>query len=434
MQEHTAIRTDAASVEARSDKHIALIVHSVKLIPSEPGLDRAAYIASMLIDAGYHVDVITSAFQHWSKSHRNTEHEAYMQLPFNVVFIEEPGYKKNIDPARILSHHVFNKNLRRYLSEQRGYYDAIWAQIPPNNISATASDFAQSEQIPFIVDVNDLWPEAMRMVMDVPVISDIAFSPMVRDAKKTFEGAWGVVGTSDEYACHGEKYAYLDDDRHITVYVGNDLSRFDNGASSNPIDKPQDELWVSYAGTLGKSYDISTLIDAAEIACRSLSAENSNFPKLRLKILGDGPDKESLAMQASSCMPGLVDFLGYVEYEKMAGYLCASDIVVNSLVKNAPQSIVSKIGDYLASGTPMINTSVSPEMVSLVEEERVGVSVEPESAGLLAKCICSLVHDENARRTMGENARQLACEKFDRASSYKQIISFVDRAVFDKRS
>ena len=45
----------------------------------------------------------------------------------------------------------------------------------------------------------------------------------------------------------------------------------------------------------------------------------------------------------------------------MAAYLAKSDILVNSFVKKAPQSIVTKIGDYLAAGKPMINTCMSPE-------------------------------------------------------------------------
>lgn len=425
---------NAVTPAAREDKHIALIVHSTKLLPTEPGLDRAAYIAALLSEAGYHVDVITSAFQHWGKSHRNTSDHAYIELPYNVVFIDEPGYKKNIDPSRIWSHHVYNRNLRAYLKEQSGYYDAVWSHIPPNNIAATAATFARSEEIPLIVDVNDLWPEAMRMVIDIPVISDIAFSPMERDARRTYEAAWGAVGTSEEYAAHPNTYRasvqQLSEDRMLTVFVGNDLARFDTGASEHPVEKPDSELWVTYAGTLGKSYDIATLLDAFDIASATLKSEG--FPnRLRLQILGDGPDREELVSHAMKCANAAdIEFLGYVEYEKMAGYLCASDIVVNSLVANAPQSIVSKVGDYLASGSAMISTSGSDEMKALVEVNGVGVNVEPESVGILARVLCEMAQDEDGLRTMSSNARKLAEEKFDRAASYPRIVEFMDTAVF----
>lgn len=60
------------------------------------------------------------------------------------------------------------------------------------------------------------------------------------------------VGTSDEYAARPAK------DRarpypKATVYVGNDLAAFDEGARINApaVRKPEGELWVVYAGTLG---------------------------------------------------------------------------------------------------------------------------------------------------------------------------------------
>lgn len=82
--------------------------------------------------------------------------------------------------------------------------------------------------IPFVADINNLRPEAMRMVADIPVVSDIAFHPFARDAKRTYQLLSGTVGTSDECAARpaadrSEPYP------HITVHMGNDLSTFDAG-------------------------------------------------------------------------------------------------------------------------------------------------------------------------------------------------------------
>ena len=54
-------------------------------------------------------------------------------------------------------------------------------------------------------------------------------------------------------------------------------------------------------------------------------------------------------------LTGNVTFLGYAPYGRMAAYLKQSDVTVNSLVRKASQSIVSKIGDYLAAGHPIIS-------------------------------------------------------------------------------
>ena len=40
----------------------------------------------------------------------------------------------------------------------------------------------------------------MRMVVDVPVLSGIAFYPFARDAHRVYQLLSGAVGTSDEYA------------------------------------------------------------------------------------------------------------------------------------------------------------------------------------------------------------------------------------------
>ena len=78
-------------------------------------------------------------------------------------------------------------------------------------------------------------------------------------------------------------------------------------------------------------------------------------PPVRVKILGDGPDKQKLeALTAELGAP--VDFLGYQDYPSMAAWLSKSDIVVNSLVKTAAQSIVTKIVVYLDSECPLFKT------------------------------------------------------------------------------
>lgn len=415
----------------RANKRIALIVQAVKLTDAEPGLDRAAYVAKLLASAGYQVDLITSVFQHWQKSRRSGEYQDYGDNSYNVVFLEEPGYKKNIDLRRVGSHSVLRSSLGSHFQQNHEKYDAVWCQIPPNNIAAEAAVFAHDEHIPFIVDVNDLWPEAMKMAVNIPILSDIMFAPFSRDAKKVFNLVSAIVGTSQEYADHPDSYrsSPVSEDKKLVVYVGNDIAAFDAGAVANPVRKPEDEIWVTYAGTLGKSYDIEHLIQAADAAYAALEGPQEGARKIRLKILGDGPDREHLEEKARNCNLGVVEFLGYMPYEKMAGYLVASDIVVNSLVKEAPQSIVSKIGDYLASATPMINTGRSPEMCDIVEREQIGVNVEPENSTELANAIVKLAGDAELRSVMGARARRLAEEKFDRKSAYAPIVDLIDALV-----
>lgn len=400
-------------------KRIAIITMGVKL-NNENGYTRFRFLSEYLAANGYQVDLITTSFQHWAKAQRDLQRVKEDKYAFSLRFIEEPGYKKNIDLRRIWSHHIAAKNLKKML-QQDGDYDLIYCEIPPNDVALVAAEFAREKGIPFVVDVNDLWPEAMRMVLDVPVISDILFYPFLRDARKVYNLCSGVVGTSDEYAARPFKHR-REDIPKITVYVGNELSVFDQGAEDHmdEVQKPEGEFWVTYAGTIGTSYDIRTMVLAADVL------KGRGYDNIHMKILGGGPLKEELEELAST-LKGNVDFVGYAPYEKMAAYLKKSDILVNSFVKKAPQSIVTKIGDYLAAGKPMINTCSSPEFRGKVETDGFGINIEAEDKIILADAILELYKDEGKRARMGERARQIAQEQFDRPYAYRKILELMER-------
>lgn len=414
-------------------RRIAVVTMGVKLGDEVKGYTRFKTIAEMLVEAGYQVDLITSAFQHWEKAQRDVDAPAYLDHPFGVVFIGEPGYKHNLDPRRIWSHHVAARNIRAYFDDEfvrdSHAYDLIYAEIPPNDVALSCAEVAKRQGIPFVVDVNDLWPEAMRMALDVPFVSDVLFAPFARDAKGVYELLSAAVGTSDEYAARpglDRKTPY----EHRTVYVGNDLSAFDDGVRdhSAQIQKADGELWVTYAGTLGASYDLETLILASKAAAEVLCEGGYS---LRVKILGDGPERKKLeAMIEEAQAP--VDLMGYTPYEEMAAWLVASDVMVNSLIKAAPQSIVTKIGDYLAAGRPLINTGSSEEFRRKVTMDGFGVNVDAEDPVALAAAIIELALSEDARRTMGIKARVIAEEQFDRKTAYLPIIDLIGNLTSDK--
>ncbi len=400
-------------------KKIAVISMGVKL-DNEKGYSRFRYIGEFLSDAGYQVDLITTTFQHWEKAQRNLDEIKKENYKFNLKFIYEPGYKKNIDLRRIRSHRIAAKNLRQLL-EKEGDYDLIYCEIPPNDVALAAAEYAKSKGIPFVPDVNDLWPEAMRMVLDIPVISDILFYPLLRDAEKVYSLVSGIIGTSDEYRDRPLKKQKLNVPKK-TVYVGNEIAEFDAGVEeySPQISKGGDEFWVSYAGTIGTSYDIRTMVLAGKALL------NRGRSQIKIKILGGGPLKEELETLAKEQNCSNVEFVGYAPYPKMTAYLAKSDILVNSFVKKAPQSIVTKIGDYLAAGKPMINTCMSPEFRNKVEHDGFGINIMPENVNVLADAIEKLYEDEAGRTEMGKKARTIAEEQFDRPQSYKKIIELIE--------
>lgn len=395
-------------------KKIAVITMGVRL-NGEKGYTRFRYLCDFLTDAGYQVDLITTTFQHWEKAQRDIEKIKNEDYKFGIKFIYEPGYKKNVDLKRIQSHKTAAKNLTELL-EKEGGYDLLYTEIPPNDVALAAAEYAKRKGIPFVADVNDLWPEAMRMVLDIPVISPILFYPLQRDAEKVYSLVSGVIGTSDEY----RDRPFQNQNRSVpkaTVYVGNEIAVFDKGAQDNDevVVKLDGEFWVTYAGTIGTSYDIRTMVLAGEELAKR------GHKDIHIKILGGGPMKEELETLANDRQIYNVEFVGYAPYDKMAAYLKKSDILVNSFVRKAPQSIVTKIGDYLAAGKAMINTCMSPEFRNKVEKDGFGINIEPEDVSILADAIEQLYENEDQRLEMGRKARHIAEEQFDRPKAYRKI-------------
>ncbi len=399
-------------------KRIAIYTQDAKLGNEVKGATRYVYLATLLHEQGYDVDFITSGFQHWEKRQRDVEHFDAGTDAYTIRFIEEPFYPKNMCPQRIWAHHVVAKRVSEYFDEHHDY-DLIYCQIPPNDVAREIGKAAQKFNIPFVVDVNDLWPEAFRVALDVPVLSDILFSPFYRQAKAVYQMADAVVGTSDEYRERGLRDARSGIPSE-TVYVGNQLCEFDAGVAANAsqIDKPAGDIWVSYAGTLSACYDLETLVNAMALVQKS-------HPEAKLQILGDGSERENLRAAAQSCGAS-VTFHGYLPYDQMAAWLSKSDITINSLVEKAAQSIVTKIGDYLAAGKPMVNTSCSKEFRAKVEADGFGVNVKPGDAEGMARVLIDLIEDSSRRTQMGEKARAIAEEQFDRPHSYLKTVRLIE--------
>ena len=398
-------------------KKIAIVTLAVAL-EGEKGYSRFRSLAEIL-SKKYLVDIITSSFQHWEKKKRDTDKLiSNNNKSYGLKFAYEPGYKKNVDIKRFYSHKIAVRNIIKILEKEK--YDLIYCIIPVGN-------YAQKHGIKYIVDIEDLWPEAMEMISPLPKeINKLIFSSFRKDAQKAYEYADAFVGTSNEYRDVPKNKYDITGKPAITVYVGCDLDDFDCGVQAfiDKIEKKDDEFWVTYAGNLGSSYDIPTLIKAAQELY-------NDYPNIKVKILGGGPLEDEFRKIADDKKCN-VEFLGYMPYRKMAAYLAKSDVLVNSFIRKAPQSIVTKIGDYLAAGKPMINTLTSPEFRQKVDEEGFGVNVIPEDEISLKHALLNIYSNKDSAKIMGEKARNVAEVQFDRKISYVKIKELIDKVLESK--
>ena len=396
--------------------NIAIIALSYGWLPGEGGTTRFSYLAEMLEDQGYNVTLISSSFYHIKKIPRDIVKLTAVEYPYKLYFLKEPGYKKNVSLKRLYSHYMAAKELKKHLEVSN--YDLIYCVLPPNSLAKVAATYAKRRRIPIVIDVEDLWPEGWKMVFGDNWLTNLFFYPIEKIAEKAYQQADGIVGTSQEYTNRAFKNQPQKKEKipFETVYVCMDIKKFDEGVKkySAEIEKPENELWITYAGSLGTSYDIPTLIKAGQELYRQ------GYHNIKFWILGTGPNKESWEKMAKE-YPCNIQFAGYIPYPQMAAWLYKSDILVNSVVKKSPASIITKIGDYLASGRPMINTCRSEEFRKMVQIEDFGVNVEAENVKELVQAIILLSRDDSLRQEKGNRGRKLAESQFDRSVANEAI-------------
>ncbi len=167
-------------------KRIAIVTLAVAL-ENEKGYSRFRFLANLLSDY-YRVDLITSTFQHWEKKQRDRERLGRIQRKYAVKFAYEPGYKRNLDLKRLVSHRIAVRNMLGILRENQ--YDLIYCIIPDNGMAAAVGRYAKDKGIKYVIDVEDLWPEAMEMVSPFPKgVNSFLFRSFRRQAKRAYECA-----------------------------------------------------------------------------------------------------------------------------------------------------------------------------------------------------------------------------------------------------
>ncbi len=390
-----------------------LLVAPFTLLPDEMGNNRFRYIAELLATK-HHVTFVTSTFNHPEKKFR-TQKAQYNKLPYTLVLLAEKGYQKNVGIARVLSHRQFTKNLERFLVDAGGRFDYVYSAFPTINAASVCARFAKQQRIPFILDVQDVWPESILVYFSrFKGLSKWLLKPLTRKANAVYAQADVLVAVSQTYL---DRAASVNTTaaKKIPLYIGIDVNRFDEGAKM-PVDfsTEGDELIGVYAGTLSHSYDMSTLIKAAA----QVKSEGTN---LRILILGHGPFQNQLKKEAEA-LNAPVTFQGLKPFAEMCGYLSHSHFAVHSIVGASQSSITNKFADYCAAGLPVLNSSQNPEIRQLIEDHGLGINHPSGNIEVLAAAIQHLATNPTERIAMGRASRLFAEEFLDRKKTYAALL------------
>ena len=374
---------------------------------------RFLYLAELL-SKNHYVEIITSDFDHAKKSFLS---EFRNDFPFKVTYLHERGYSKNISIKRFLSHFVWGLNVKHYL-KNRKKSDVIYASVPTLGAAYFAGKICKRNKTKFIIDIQDLWPEAFKMFFDFTVISDVAFVPFTILENKIFKMADSICTVSNTYL-NRVKSVVKQCNNTAVVYIGTELSKFDLFSRKLPmIKKDRNEIWIGYCGSLSNSYDIPTLIRAIKLI------KDRGICNVKLLLIGDGQLRKQFEKLSENAKINCI-YTGFIPYDAMCSLLKQCDMLVNPIRKKSAASIINKHGDYAAAGLPVINTQDSIEYRHLIEQYEMGINCANQDENEVADAIEYLITHEKERYQMGYNSRQCAQELFDREYTYTKLVSII---------
>ncbi|WP_296205413.1 glycosyltransferase [Psychrobacter sp. UBA3962] len=165
--------------------------------------------------------------------------------------------------------------------------------------------------------------------------------------------------------------------------------------------------------TLAPKYGIDTLINAFALILKSLANTHPNIEKkLKLRIVGDGPQKEELKNLAEQLrIKDRVDFVGRVNSKNVPYELDKFDIYV-ALSRLDSESFGVAIIEAGAAGRPVV-VSDAGGLPEVVIDGTTGFVVPRESPKAAADAITKLVLEKHLRINMGNAGKEHVSSNYD---------------------
>lgn len=105
----------------------------------------------------------------------------------------------------------------------------IYCAVPSLTAAAKLADYCQKNDVRFVIDIQDLWPEAFKMIFNPPIIGEMIYYPFNLIANKIYRSADAVCAVSKTY-CKRAMLVNRKCHSACTVFLGTELSTFDRNA------------------------------------------------------------------------------------------------------------------------------------------------------------------------------------------------------------
>lgn len=366
-------------------KHIWLI-NPYGPIPGEGWRDyRFTLIGRMLAAAGFVVTWWTSSFSHHFKSQRClTWQDRKLAERFTLRLVPSPSYNKNVGVGRVWRDLVFGwRTYRR--GRQESPPDLVLFSESPLTFGLAGYRLGRKHRAKMIFDQMDLWPELIEEAL-TPTLRWLGkpfFAVVYAFRRSAYHRLSGSCALATPYLEAMHRVAPILRSRpYCVAYNGIDVpalrrSMSDHSAAAASLNKPPMWIWAIFAGSLGETYDVRTILTAAAL----LRAEGS---KIQIVLAGDGPLRTEVEKHADRDQLGSgVIYLGRLSPQELAGVYVLCDIGLCAYSSRSNVEMPDKLYDYTAAGLAILN-SLPGEASRIIREHQAGLQYQAGSASDMA--------------------------------------------------
>jgi glycosyltransferase involved in cell wall biosynthesis len=321
-------------------------------------------------------------------------------------------YKSSIGCLRFPFYFNYWRKFLKYVFSKYEF-DAIHLHDLP--LAKVAKEFSVKHQIPFVLDLHENWPAAMKIAVHTNTFLGKILSSNRQwqnyERKMLFQ-ADKVIAVVEEMK---ERISQPElDDKNIYILPNtinlNDIS-FEGSTAKNG------HSTLFYAGGINFHRGL-------QIVLQALKEVKKEIPNILFNIVGSGSYEKVLKNYVrKNRLKGNVVFLGWKSYDEMMDILKKSDIALIPHLRSeqTDNSSPNKIFQYAFMKKPVI-CSDCRSLKRLISEMKSGVVYKDRNYKELSREIIRLSKDKKLRDKLGESGHEAVLNKYNWQKSSSELL------------
>lgn len=280
--------------------------------------------------------------------------------------------------------------------------DVVYVYCPPMTAAAAAMALRLTRGVPYVIDVQDLWPDtliATGMVKEGLIVRLVGLW-----SKFAMRCARALIVLSPGFKLRLEQRGITCPVHIIPNWAPPEIEHMEIVRPTKTVG-PDHVFNILFAGNMGKAQSLETVI----LAARRLKIE---APHIRFTLIGGGVDVDQLKQSGEAAGTDNIVFLPARPPSDMAPVFSDADGLLVHLRDDPLFSITipSKTQAYLSIGRPIL-MGVRGDAADMLTAAQAGIAFNPEDADSLADAAITLsAMSPEARTAMGQSGKAFYTE------------------------